>query len=79
MIASSGVALSLLFYAWFLAWIVVLIGTIVHCVRRVRPIWATVLVIFAMALLPLAGVAIYWVVFFVIDMRGERDPQPETS
>jgi hypothetical protein len=55
--------LTLLWLLLVLGCLALFIFTIVHCIRRVRPVWRTVLIIAAMVLLPLVSVPVYWVVY----------------
>jgi hypothetical protein len=50
------------FVVWLLL-LAVLIATIVHCVKRVRPVWRAVLIVIGLVILPFFGLAVYWLVY----------------
>ncbi len=63
-------------YAAFVAVIVLLIAAIVHCIKHVHPRWVSVLVIAAMVVLPVAGVAVYWLVVMARLARAPKGTAP---
>jgi hypothetical protein len=75
-IGPSEVASGLLWWAAFIAWIALVVYTIVHCVRHVDPRWLSVLVIAAIIVLPFAGVAVYWFVVLIVVLTKDRSAPP---
>jgi hypothetical protein len=77
MVAWIGLVDGLLTVLWFLSflgYLVLLIFTIVHCLRRVRPVWRAVLILVALVIFPLVTVGVYWLVYLWRSQVARKEP-----
>jgi hypothetical protein len=71
---SVNVASTLLWFLFWLGWLALLIFTIVHCIRRVRPVWRAVLISVALLILPFLTVSVYWLVYLWQARAARKKP-----
>ena len=66
-VSAGEVWWDVLWFALFIGWLALGIWSIVHCLLRFRPPgWAMVVFGALLLLVPFLGVAIYWLVYFVV-------------
>jgi hypothetical protein len=66
--------LTLVWFLSFLGYLVLLIFTILHCIRRVRPVWRAVLTFVALVIFPLVTVGVYWLVYLSQSQAARKEP-----
>jgi hypothetical protein len=66
--------LTLLWLLLTLGCVALFVFTVVHCIRRVRPVWRAVLIVVAMVLLPMVSVPAYWVVYLLQSHAARKQP-----
>jgi hypothetical protein len=77
MVAWIGLVDALYTLFWFFSfwgYLFLLIFTIVHCIRRVRPVWRAVLTMVALVILPLVTVVVYWFVYILQSQAAREKP-----